>query len=94
MLVLTGNVHAMLQHPDGMPPGMQMRPMASGLRDLDIYSVRLEALRGKAWGCAGSCRARSIPEQEARGPRVDTQAKRQYDLWVWMPELIIGTLDR
>lgn len=94
MLVLTGNVHAMLQRPADAPPEMQTQPMASLLRDLDIYSVRLEALRGQFWGCTGSCRARSIPEQEARGPRVDTHAKRQYDLWVWMPRLSIGTLDR
>lgn len=92
MVVLTGNVHAMLQRPDGMPPEMQMRPMASGLRDLDIYSVRLQAQHGQFWGCTGSCMARSIPEQEARGPRADTHAKRQYDLWVWMPKLSVGTL--
>ncbi|MHC1655329.1 calcium-binding protein [Stenotrophomonas maltophilia] len=93
MVVLTGNVHAMLQRPDGTPPEMQKRPMASGLRDLDIYSVRLQAQHGQFWGCTGSCMARSIPEQVARGPRFDTHAKRQYDLWVWMPELSVGTLE-
>lgn len=92
MLVLTGNVHAMLQRPAYAPPEMQKRPMASLLRDLDIYSVRLGALRGHAWGCAGTCMARSIPEQVARGPRVDTHVGRQYDLWLWMPELSVGTL--
>ncbi|WP_432593493.1 calcium-binding protein [Stenotrophomonas maltophilia] len=92
MLVLTGNVHAMLQRPAGAPPEMQTQPMGSLLRDLDIYSVRLGALRGEAWGCADPCVARSIPEQPVRGPRVDTQAGRQYDLWVWMPHLSVGTL--
>ncbi len=92
MLVLTGNVHAMLQRPAGAPPEMQTRPMASLLRDLDIYSVGLQAQHGQYWGCAGTCMARSVPEQVARGPRVDTHAGRQYDLWVWMPQLSVGTL--
>lgn len=92
MVVLTGNVHAMLQRPDGMPPEMQMRPMASGLRDLDIYRVRLGALRGEAWGCIDRCSARALPEQAARGPRVDTHAGRQYDLWMWLPKLSVGAL--
>ncbi len=92
MLVLTGNVHAMLQRPAGAPPEMQTQPMASLLRDLDIYSVRLGALRGQAWACADTCVARLLPEQVASGPRGDTHAGRQYDLWVWMPELSVGTL--
>lgn len=92
MLVLTGNVHAMLQRPAVAPPEMQTRPMASLLRDLDIYSVGLGALRGHFWGCGDTCMARSIPEQLASGPRVDSHAGRQYDLRVWMPELSVGTL--
>ncbi|TGW16063.1 calcium-binding protein [Stenotrophomonas maltophilia] len=92
MLVLTGNVHAILQRPQSMPPEMQMHPMASQLRDLDIYSVRLGAQRGQTWGCAGGCMARPLREQVATGPRVDADAERPYDLWVWMPELSVGTL--
>lgn len=92
MVVLTGNVHAMLRRPEGMPPELQRQPMASQLRDLDIYSVRLGALRGQAWACADHCMARSLPEQVARGPRVDAHAGRQHDLWVWMPQLSVGTL--
>ncbi|HEL4113255.1 TPA: calcium-binding protein [Stenotrophomonas maltophilia] len=92
MVVLTGNVHAMLRRPEGMPPEMQRQPMASQLRDLDIYSVRLGALRGQAWACADHCMARSLSEQVARGPRVDAHAGRQHDLWVWMPQLSVGTL--
>lgn len=75
-----------------MPPEMQMHPMASQLRDLDIYSVRLGAQRGQAWGCAERCMARPLPEQVAPRPRGDTHAERPYDLWVWMPELSVGTL--
>ncbi|HGM5520739.1 TPA: calcium-binding protein [Stenotrophomonas maltophilia] len=92
MLVLTGNVHAMLRRPEGMPPEMQRQPMASQLRDLDIYSVRLGALRGQAWACADRCMARPLPEQVAPRLRGDTHAERAYDLWVWTPELSVGTL--
>ncbi|WP_313179505.1 calcium-binding protein [Stenotrophomonas sp.] len=94
MLVLTGNVHAMLQRPAGAPPEMQTQPMASLLRDLDVYSVRLEAQRGHFWACLDRCKALPIRDQPARGPEVDTDAGREYDLWVWMPELSVGTLDQ
>ncbi|WP_164117728.1 calcium-binding protein [Stenotrophomonas maltophilia] len=92
MLVLTGNVHAMLQRPADAPPDMQTQPMASALRDLDIYSVRLEALRGHFWGCMGRCKALALLERPARAPEVNTHAGREYDLWVWMPQLSVGTL--
>ncbi|WP_312707520.1 calcium-binding protein [Stenotrophomonas sp.] len=92
MLVLTGNVHAMLQRPADAPPEMQTQPMASLLRDLDLYSVRLEAQRGHFWACLDRCKALPIREQPERAPEVDTDAGRQYDLWLWMPTLSIGTL--
>ncbi|KAA8995324.1 calcium-binding protein [Stenotrophomonas cyclobalanopsidis] len=92
MLVLTGNVHAMLQRPADAPPEMQTQPMASLLRDLDIYSVRLDAQRGGLWACLDRCKALPIREQSARAPEVDTDARRQYDLRLWMPALSVGTL--
>lgn len=92
MVVLTGNVHAMLQRPADAPPEMQTRPMASALRDLDIYSVRLEALRGHFWGCMDRCKALALLERPARAAQVNTHAGREYDLWVWMPQLSVGTL--
>jgi erythromycin esterase-like protein len=92
MVVLTGNVHAMLQRPADAPPDMQAQPMASALRDLDIYSVRLEALRGHFWGCMDRCKALALLERPVREPEVNTDASREYDLWVWMPQLSVGTL--
>lgn len=92
LIVLTGNVHAMLQRPEGAPEEMQLRPMASSLRDLDPYSVRLEALRGESWSCTDRCRARPLPERAARAPRVDTHDRRLYDLVVWMPGLSVAKL--
>ena len=92
MVVLTGNVHAMLQRPADAPPEMQTQPMASALRDLDIYSVRMEALRGHFWGCMDRCKPLALLERPARAPEVNTHAGREYDLWVWMPQLSVGTL--
>ncbi len=92
MVVLTGNVHAMLQRPADAPPEMQAQPMASALRDLDVYSVRLEALRGHFWGCLDRCKALALLERPAREQEVNTHASREYDLWVWMPQLSVGTL--
>ncbi len=92
MLVLTGNVHAMRTRPADAPPEMQQRTMASYLLDLPLYSVRLEALRGHFWGCAQPCRARPLTRRAPRAAKEDAGADRQYDLWIWMPVLSVGTL--
>lgn len=55
VLVLIGNVHAMLAKPSRAPPQMQ-QPMGSYLTDLNPYSIRLSALKGEFWGCAGDCK--------------------------------------
>jgi erythromycin esterase-like protein len=92
MLVLTGNVHAM-RHPFAdAPPEMKHRTMASYLLDLPLYSVRVEALRGQSWGCLKPCRAITLPERPARDPVAETDADRSYDVWVYLPELSVGTL--
>jgi erythromycin esterase-like protein len=92
MLVLTGNAHALRARPQGAPAEMQQQPMAAQLRDLPLYSVRLDALRGEAWACLDRCGPRSLVEQPARAPRVDTHPQRSYDLVVWMPQLSVGRL--
>lgn len=92
MLVLTGNAHALRARPQGAPAEMQQQPMSAQLRDLPLYSVRLDALRGEAWACLDRCGPRSLVEQPARAPRVDTHPRRSYDLVVWMPQLSVGRL--
>lgn len=93
LLVLTGNVHAMRQRPANAPPEMQQRPMAATLADLDLYSVRLDALKGSIWGCLpDTCRSLPLRDRPGRELRVSTEPGRQYDLWVWMPELSVGRL--
>jgi erythromycin esterase-like protein len=92
MLVLTGNVHAM-RHPfDDAPPEMQRRTMAAFLLDLPLYSVRVEALRGHSWHCMRPCRAMPLLERAASDPVAETDPDRSYDVWVFLPELSIGTL--
>jgi erythromycin esterase-like protein len=54
LLVLSGNVHAMLRRPRDAPPEMQM-PMGAYLHDLDPYSVNISANRGEYWGCMQQC---------------------------------------
>jgi len=92
MLVLTGNVHAMRSPPADAPPEMQQRTMASHLLDLPLYSVRLEALSGHFWACVQPCRALPLIERAPRDPELSTAQDRQYDLWIWMPVLSVGTL--
>jgi hypothetical protein len=63
ILVLTGNVHAMLERPGDAPPQMQ-RPMGSWLRDLEPFSVDMTAADGAFWACprpapCGSMRERT-----------------------------------
>lgn len=59
VLVLIGNVHAMLAKPLDAPAQMQ-QPMGSYLTDLDPYSIRLSALKGEFWGCVGECKPITI----------------------------------
>lgn len=48
VLVLGGNVHAMLERPAYAPPQMQT-PMGAHLHDLDPASVRIGARAGQSW---------------------------------------------
>lgn len=66
VLVLGGNVHAMLERPLHAPPQMQT-PMGAHLRDLLPVSVRIGAGRGQSWACIGS--RRCGPVAADRSPR-------------------------
>lgn len=92
LLVLAGNVHAMRTLPNDAPVGMQQQTMAAHLVDLPLYSVRLEALQGAFWGCGQPCRALALTTRKQQAPIADTDPDRQYDLWLWMPKLSVGTL--
>ena len=38
------------------------------------------------------CKALALLERPGRAAQVITHAGREYDLWVWMPQLSVGTL--
>lgn len=59
LLVLGGNVHAMLAKPDYAPPEMPV-PMGYWLRDLGPWSVDIVANSGAFWGCRDGCKAIEI----------------------------------
>ncbi|OBU63910.1 calcium-binding protein [Stenotrophomonas maltophilia] len=90
LLVLTGNVHGMRTQ----PKMIAYPPMTSLLKDLDVYNVRIEARGGEGWGCTAveHCGARPLRGHAGASPRVDTDADRSYDLWVWLPRFSVARL--
>lgn len=59
LVVVTGNVHAMLQRPAGAPALMQ-EPMGAFLRDLDPVSFRITAREGEFRACREACAAARV----------------------------------
>lgn len=78
LIVLTGNVHAMLKRPDYAPPQMQ-QPMGSFLTDLDPYAINIDARDGEFWACTDRCKALPLRASERRSGVVDDGAY-QYEL--------------
>lgn len=54
VVVVAGNVHAMLERPSYAPRETQ-QPMGSYLRDLEAISFRITARSGAYWGCTSTC---------------------------------------
>jgi hypothetical protein len=88
LLVLGGNVHAMLSRPGYAPPEMQV-PMGAHLGDLEPYAIDITAHGGQFWACTPVCGAVDeypMPTGSARlGGRV-------YDLRIVLPHLSVGRL--
>lgn len=70
LLVLTGNVHAMLQRPENAPAEMQT-PMGTWLRDVDPYSIDIVARSGEFWACRQQCRPMASMAVGALSGRTD-----------------------
>lgn len=70
MLVLTGNVHAMLERPEDAPAEI---PLAMGywLRDSGPWAVDIKAERGHFWACRNGCGALPMRYGPASGPLAD-----------------------
>lgn len=54
VVVLAGNVHAMLRRPASAPPQMQLS-MGWHLRDRDPFAIDIVAQSGHFWGCTTRC---------------------------------------
>lgn len=90
LLVLTGNVHGMRTQ----PKMIAYPPMTALLKGLDLYNVRIEARGAEGWGCTAvqHCGPRPLRGHAGASPKVDTDAERSYDLWVWLPRFSVARL--
>jgi erythromycin esterase-like protein len=87
LLVLSGNVHAMLERPEYAPVQMQA-PMGSYMRDLDPFSVNIAASSGTFWACMAKCGpAAAQPSARTSGPD-----KGAYNLQIVLPRFSLARL--
>jgi erythromycin esterase-like protein len=87
LLVLGGNVHAMLAKPDYAPAEMPI-PMGYWLRDLGPWSVDIVANSGAFWGCREGCKALAITGSP---PRL---GKLEHDVYSYREALPAFTVAR
>lgn len=88
LLVLTGNVHAMLERPVDAPAQMQV-PMGAWLRDVDPFAVEITARGGEFWACMARCAA--MAEFPAQGSSGRTGGG-PYQLRIVLPKFSVGRL--
>jgi hypothetical protein len=88
LVVVSGNVHAMLERPDNAPAEMQ-DPMGSYLRDLDPYSVDVTARAGESWACLQKCGPIPLHAPSLTSRRLDGGP---YDLLIALPRLTLARL--
>lgn len=89
VVVLAGNVHAMLERPADAPPQMP-QSMGSHLRDLSPMSIRITAREGAFWACPGGkgCGPSSADGHDARtGP-----SDGAYNYLVVLPRFTVAQL--
>lgn len=87
-LVLTGNVHAMLERPSYAPAEMQT-PMGAYLRDLDPFAIDVSARKGEFWACVKLCGPVKVHPPFDNNRRVDDGP---YNLVVVLPRFSIAEL--
>ena len=88
LLVLSGNVHAMLKRPSYAPAEMQT-PMGVYLRDLAPYAVNITANSGEHWICMTKCgTVAMMPSTQASGRNSDGV----YDLEIVLPRFTVAHL--
>lgn len=91
LLVLTGNVHAMLRRPDYAPAQMQTS-MGAHLRALAPYAVNIGAHGGQFWACTGQCGPLDVRPSALQGGPIPEHHGAPYHLQVQLPRLSVARL--
>lgn len=84
LLVVAGNVHAMLQRPDAPIAKQMQTPMGQRLADLHPFSPRIGARSGQSWACTMTCGPAPAIGGGTSGPSEGAFA-RSYDYEVVLP---------
>ncbi|MHB8912631.1 MAG: calcium-binding protein [Lysobacter sp.] len=91
LLVLGGNVHAMLRRPTHAPRQMQV-PMGQHLLDLAPYSVRIDANAGQSWACMNPCGPVPVTPNTLQAGAPAGMFAQSYHLQVVLPRFTIARL--
>jgi len=92
LLVLAGNVHAMLRKPEHAPAQMPV-PMGEHLHDLAPYSARIDARAGQSWACRDArCGPLPVVAMATEDGAPTGIFARVYDLQVLLPSFTIARL--
>lgn len=92
LLVLGGNVHAMLQKPARAPAQMPV-PMGQHLLDLAPYSVLIDAHSGQWWGCMdGHCGSYPAIQNATVDGAPTGMFEYSYHLQVLLPRFTVARL--
>lgn len=83
VVMLTGNVHAMLERP-AWAPAMMAQPAGSWLRDLGPASVRIDAGAGAYWGCPYGA-PRCGPQPAGHAPPASGPSQGAYTFHAVLP---------
>lgn len=89
LLVLTGNVHAMLVKKAS--PGLQLQtPMASYLADLDPYSVNISAEAGSIWACSKRCGEMQLSNGSIKEGPMSADSRQPYHFQIVLPKFTVA----
>ena len=91
LLVLGGNVHAMLRKPTPAPTQMQV-PMGEQLLDLAPYSVRIDANAGQSWACMNPCGPLPVTPNTLQDGVPAGMFAQSYHLQVVLPRFSVARL--
>lgn len=92
LVVLAGNVHAMLRKPDPAPAQMPV-PMGHYLLDLGPYSVRIDASSGQWWGCSNRrCGPHPVVRNAMHDGAPSGMFAQSYHLQIVLPRFTIARL--